>query len=1030
MTKRRAFLTVLFFFAALIVVRLVWVDLLAPPNHPHAVRGVLDLRGWDVKSGPAITLNGEWEFYPNALIGQTEGAPAPSGDGSTLIRVPGKWNRSMNPEPSAYGYGSYRLRVQVDADPETTYGIRMPIVRSASELYVNGRLVANQGEPAADKERYTARNVPYSAYFTADSGVIEIVVQVANYDNGKRGGITETVKFGNAEAVNRDVWVSVILQLIVVVVLSMHAVYAIVLYALGARQTALFVFFSLVVCAMVMTLTDDDKLLMVWLPFIDYGWSIKLQLLSVVGVGANLLLFARHLMPEYARLRWFRWLLIGCAAEAASVVLLPIRITLQALIVYFGSLIVITLVFLALTLRIAVTKDKDALFLSLGLTAVFASVLGGMYKATLEAGYYPVDLVVAFVAFATFWFRRYFRASSEAHKLAEELQRADKLKDDFLANTSHELRNPLHGMINIAQSVLDSGIPDPNRHKESMELLISVGKRMSFLLNDLLDLKVLQDERIRLHTGAVRVQSVATGVIDMLRFMTAGKPIRIVQSIPDGFPAVVADENRLAQILFNLLHNAVKFTNEGTVAIRAELEDGRAVVVVEDTGIGMDAETARTAFVRYGQGDTGAAGAGGLGLGLSICQQLVELHGGELTADSVPGKGSAFRFPLPLAAEEDRLRDGTPPVWPPSAETAAAAVAAPAERKGGPDAPDATEPSEAPDMPDADRPRVLVVDDDPVNLHIIRRLLPPNRYRVTTAGGAQEALAMLDGREWDLVVSDVMMPHMSGYELTRAVRERYGMSELPVLLLTARNRPEDIDAGFRSGANDYVTKPVDAKELRARAKALTDLKRSVRERLRMEAAWLQAQIQPHFLFNTLNSIAALSHIDPDKMRALLEVFGRYLRASFDFRNVDRLVPFQHELNLVRSYVYIEKERFGNRLQVVWEADEDLFLQVPPLSIQPLVENAIRHGILRRNRGGTVHIRVTPNDGYAEISVRDDGVGIGEEKLATLLDKRTGGGRLGVGLPNIDRRLKQLYGRGLHIRSVPDQGTVVKFTVTT
>src|SRR5690625_4138570 len=107
-------------------------------------------------------------------------------------------------------------------------------------------------------------------------------------------------------------------------------------------------------------------------------------------------------------------------------------------------------------------------------------------------------------------------------------------------------------------------------------------------------------------------------------------------------------------------------------------------------------------------------------------------------------------------------------------------------------------------------------------------------------------------QEWDLVISDVMMPRMSGYELTRIIRKRFTISELPILLLTARNRPEDIENGFLAGANDYVTKPVDAVELKSRVNALTEVRKSSRERLRMESAWLQAQIQPHFLFNTLN----------------------------------------------------------------------------------------------------------------------------------------------------------------------------------
>ncbi|MNR05829.1 Sensor histidine kinase YpdA [compost metagenome] len=215
-------------------------------------------------------------------------------------------------------------------------------------------------------------------------------------------------------------------------------------------------------------------------------------------------------------------------------------------------------------------------------------------------------------------------------------------------------------------------------------------------------------------------------------------------------------------------------------------------------------------------------------------------------------------------------------------------------------------------------------------------------------------------------------------------------------------------------------------ELKSRVKAWIDLKESISERLRMEAAWLQAQIQPHFLFNTLTSIASLSETDTSKMVDLLEQFGNYLRTSFDARNLQSLVPISHELELLRSYLYIEKERFGDRLQVIWEVPEPLSAQIPPLSIQPLAENAVRHGILKRARGGTLTIQIQEIPGEIAIMIKDDGVGMDEAALQTI---RSGSERnRGVGVQNTDRRLRRLYGRGLEIKSTPEQGTIVTFTI--
>ncbi|MEC0240658.1 ATP-binding protein [Paenibacillus dokdonensis] len=978
------------------------------------------MRSFDFTDNRMVTLDGDWEFYPGKFMKQSDSNTISSEKGRMFIPVPGKWDSLISANNSPYGYGTYRLRIKVDPDNERMYGIRIPNVATSSELYVNGRLLAKEGQPAKIKQQYTARSAPYTAVFKADTDEIDIIVHAANYDNSIRGGLNESIKFGSRRAVEKAVEFSVNMQIVVVVVLMIHALYAMILYVIGTRNPSLIYFFMLVVSTIVMTLLDDDKLLLVWMPTLGYEWSIKLILLSFIGVGAFLLQFAKSLLPEHEENMVFRWFPLLCVIAALLTVLLPAGYALSALAVYYTMDLIACLYFLMFSLRTALKSDKNAIYLVLGLTCVLTNIIGGYLKGLLDTGYYPIDLIVAFFAFASFWFKRYFHVSAQTAKLAEKLQQADKLKDDFLANTSHELRNPLHGILNIAQTILDTGINDTDdKNRENMKLLISVGKRMSYMLNDLLDMRRLQENGIRLDIGSVRVQGVASGVTDMLRFMTEGKPIRIVNDIPAGFPSVKADENRLTQILFNLLHNAVKYTEQGQITIKAEVKEAKANIVVADTGIGIDLQTQQRMFAPYEQGDPGITAIGsGIGLGLSICKQLLELHGSTLEVDSIPGQGAVFSFALPFSDASSKQYETAmiAPVTAVYAETAVSASSGPR-----------MDMNKLGSATDSDQPNILVVDDDAVNLNILSSLLASEKYNVVTAASGPEALAILDTREWDLIITDIMMPRMSGYELSRFIRQRFSVSELPILLLTARSRPEDIDMGFLSGANDYVTKPVDAMELKSRVRALTELKQSVRERLQMEAAWLQAQIQPHFLYNTLNSIAALSEIDNDKMSALLEAFGNYLRASFDFRNSERLVSLDHELGLVRSYLYIEKERFEDRLDIRWEVDAGLHLQVPPLSIQPLVENAIRHGLLSRDEGGEIHIRITEKEHDAEISVADNGIGMDEETVRRVLDNRLEG-RSGIGLFNTDRRLKQIYGRGLQIRSVLNEGTIVSFVV--
>ncbi|MFC5699815.1 ATP-binding protein [Cohnella faecalis] len=1025
-STRTLFLYAAVFFIVLVGIRVAWIVFEQPPaGYPSAVRGQLDLRGMGNFGNKTISLKGEWEFYPNRLLMQTTDRSYESGEGNGFIQVPGNWGSSLSPNSkSNLGYGSYRLKILVDRDDARQYGIRILGIAASSGLYVNGHFAAGSGRPAETKQQYKAVNSTYSATFSPVNGEIEIVIQAANFDNSQSGGIVKTVKFGTESAILKDERFSIAMQFLVFVVLAMHALYALIIYTVGTRQRVLLSFGLLVFSAMVMVLTDDDKLLQNWFS-VSREWMIKLQFLSLVGVGFFILRFAKELIPEFMFVRAYRIMQTVNAVAATLLLFSSESFALSAGIGVFCILLLSISLFVALAIRMMLSGVENAVFLLCGAFAVQLSCIGGLVKSFgwFEAGFYPVDLLVAFLAAASFWFRRYIQAAAQTAVLSEKLQMEDKRKDDFLANVSHELRNPLHGILNIAQTVLESEqsvIGEKNAQK--LELLMTVGRRMTFMLNDLLDLTLLKEQGIRLHLKSLQVQTVATGVIDMLRFMTEGKPIRFENRIPSTFPMVKADESRLIQILFNLLHNAVKYTNEGVITVRALSEGGKATFFVEDTGVGMTDGQQEKIFEPYEQVASGLTAVGnGIGLGLSICKQLVELHGGTINVYSVVGEGSSFFFTLELSGEQLEHEDTHVRTGRTDAEEDAQKLLAAADGEH-------RDPAWKPMFAAVGSgPKILIVDDDSVNRIVLSNILAAEGCEIATVSSGKEALAVLDSREWDLIIADVMMPIMSGYELTRIIRERFSVSELPILLLTARSRPEDVQTGFLSGANDHITKPMEAKELRSRVRALTELKHSVQDRLRMEAAWLQAQIKPHFLFNTLNSVAALGDFDTTRMRSLLDAFGRYLKASFDFRNSERLVPLDQELQLVRSYLYIEKERFQDRLHVRWEVDDNLRLSIPPLTIQPLVENAVRHGILRRSHGGEVRIRIACIEEGAEIAIFDDGVGMDPDTAKQLLEGRPVPGA-GIGLRNADRRLKQIYGKGLRIMSRPGQGTTVSFLI--
>jgi two-component system sensor histidine kinase ChiS len=1034
----------LLFIMALVSLRLFYCSLFQPADHPLAENGILDLREQRLVDG-WIKLNGEWEFYPYSFLPALTEESAAAGLRPERLAVPGGWRSAFaDTDDSNYRYGTYRLQIQVDRGEAQRYALYMQTPPQAMDLYVNGHRLARVGEIAETPDRFAAQMATTFVGFELPEGEdhIEILIHTSADERLLRGGMTPIpIKFGSERAVSEFRTLSSALQAMMVILLLIYLGFSLMLNSLGARHRGIFFHILMILSGVGAVLLDRDKLLQYGF-FLDMEWGIKLNHLFYGGIGAFVLLLAMELLPKNKNNRYLYAYLATLAVLVILRLLLPLHLYMDditrklELIFVSGTYLLVPII----VYRSILQGLKDYVFILLATISIFVSTAWGLISSStqVEVYYYPFDFVIASFSFAAFWFKRFFQATSETKKLALRLQDEDKRKDEFLANTSHELRNPLHGIINIAQAVREN----PNntlepKDRDNLDLLITVGRRMSSMLNDLLDVSRLKDSKIRLDLRAVSVASITAGVCDMLRFMTENKPVRLVQDIPDDFPPVHADENRLTQILFNLLHNAITYTDFGEVRLIVAYNREQAILRVRDTGVGMDQATMDRIFLPYEQGNGSQTGrSGGLGLGLHICQQLVELHGGRLNVRSSPGQGAEFSFTLPFSPSVPLL----------SAEEAAAAETRQlANERTKPDGTVGAErktpgngeiASASLDKADTfarkeehgkNVARILAVDDDPVNLKILQNLLAEEDSSITPVSSGAEALKRLGETRFDLIIADVMMPLMSGYELTRAVRERFSLSELPVLLLTARNHPQDIGTGFGAGANDYVAKPVNALELKSRVRSLIATRRSFKEHLRMEAAWLQAQIQPHFLFNTLNTIGALSEIDTARMRQVLDAFSNYLRTGFDFQNLNSVVPIEHELMLVRSYLSIEQERFAERLEVSWHLDEPLLVELPPLTIQPLVENALKHGILKRSRGGKVEIAVRQDEREATVSIKDNGVGMEEALIRDVLNHSVAN-KAGVGLSNTDKRLKQLYDRGLTIISAPGQGTEVVFRI--
>ena len=410
------------------------------------------------------------------------------------------------------------------------------------------------------------------------------------------------------------------------------------------------------------------------------------------------------------------------------------------------------------------------------------------------------------------------RQSENALKQANaNLQRLDKLKDEFIANTSHELRTPLNGIIGIAESLVD-GVAGtlPRKANVNLATIVASGRRLAHLIDDLLDFSKLRHSNLELQIKPVGVREIVDVVLALSQPLLRTKPdLNLINSVPPDLPLADADENRLEQVFHNLIGNAIKFTRSGKVEVLAEAKEETIVVTVADTGIGIPQEKFERIFESFEQADgTTAREYGGTGLGLAISKQLVELQGGRIWLASTVGVGSQFSFSLPVAKEQ--VRETAESSGRSTLDYSLLAQEVDAEEE------EVEEVEEA--IATGDEFKILIVDDEPINLQVLANNLSLENYSITQANNGLEALELIEnGFKPDLVLLDVMMPRMTGYEVSQKIREKFMANELPILMLTAKNQVSDLVEGFTSGANDYLTKPFNKKELLARIKTHLNL---------------------------------------------------------------------------------------------------------------------------------------------------------------------------------------------------------------
>ena len=366
------------------------------------------------------------------------------------------------------------------------------------------------------------------------------------------------------------------------------------------------------------------------------------------------------------------------------------------------------------------------------------------------------------------------RLFDEIQDKSRQLEVASQHKSQFLANMSHELRTPLNAILGYTELMADGIYGElPEKTMGVLKRLESNGRHLLGLINDVLDLSKIEAGQLVLDLSDYSLEDIAQTVRSTLEPLAADKKLAFKVEVAPKLPAGHGDGRRLTQVLINLVGNAIKFTDAGEVVIKATATDGSFHLSVRDTGPGISAADQAKLFQEFQQADNAITRKkGGTGLGLAISKRIVEMHGGKIWVESQVGQGSTFSFTVPVRVERQVVHGMSK--------------------------------------------RILVVEDQEDNRQIIRDLLSATDYEITEAESGEQALEAVAKQRPDLILMDIQLPGMDGYEATRRIKADPALRSIPIIAVTSYALSGEEQKARAAGCDEYVPKPYSPRQLLAK----------------------------------------------------------------------------------------------------------------------------------------------------------------------------------------------------------------------
>ena len=753
----------------------------ANDNEPIVKEGIADLRLVNFANN-SIAIKGSWGFVWKKLLN-----PAVQNNITTYTTFPEIWNNKKiegvtNP---SIGYATYTVTILLPTK-RPALAMYLPDTYCAYSLFINGKLFVNSGKVDTVVSNYTPHWESYTLNVPNTSDTLVMVMQMANFSHDK-GGPYKDITIGSSEVLFVEKEKNIAADFLLAGCLLMGGLFFLGLFIFGTKDKAT-LYFSLFCLAYWYRFVGSGAYSLHTI-FPNLPWSVTIRL-EYFSLFVSILLFLQYIRNLYPK-DFYKPLMLLATTVCSVIAILPLvttplfftKIISPFLVVMFVCIVIITITFFKAYIRNRIAAGY-------ALNSILVLMIVQCILNLEYFGFIIPSRVVIFTGYIIFFFLQSlilsFRFAYELRTAKNEAEQGLKSKSEFLSTMSHEIRTPLNSVIGMSNLMLKNN-PRPDQ-KDHLDVLQFSARNLLNIVNDILDYNKIEAGKISFEKIEIDIPEILSKIISANKNSADEKRIELNLKVGEGIKPVMGDPTRLFQVINNLVSNAIKFTKTGEVKVLTTVEEKTDTTisikfVVRDTGIGISEDKQKIIFDQFTQADsTTSRSYGGTGLGLAISKKIISLQGSNLELFSEEGKGSVFYFTqqFDIATVENKV--------------VTEVVEMPADTE----------------MPLKDI-NILLVEDNQINIFVAQSFLEGWGATIDVAENGHEAINMLDIKKHHLVLMDLHMPVMDGYEAIKIMRQ-HGV-KLPIIALTA-SLPSEIEEEVKDlGIDDMVLKPFVPEEL-------------------------------------------------------------------------------------------------------------------------------------------------------------------------------------------------------------------------